>query len=106
MRLVVAVSIQKTGGPEMKLYVAAIAAAAMIGTALPAFAEEVGVGVGVGPVGAGVTVGEHRDRDVVREREVVHDRDAPRDHDTVIIKNGDHDRDIDHDRSKVIVDHN
>jgi hypothetical protein len=86
----------------MKLYVAAIAAAAMIGTALPAFAEE--VGVGVGPVG--VTVGEHRDRDVdvVREHDVVRDR-APRDHDTVIIKKGDHDRDMDHDRSKVIVDH-
>jgi hypothetical protein len=87
----------------MKLYVAAIAAAAMIGTAVPAFADE--VGVAVGPVGAGVTVGEHRDRDVVREREVVRDRDVPRDHDTVVIKNGDHDRDIDHDRTKVIVDH-
>jgi hypothetical protein len=87
----------------MKLYVAAIAAAAMIGTALPAFAEE--VGVGVGPVG--VTVGEHRDRDVdvVREHDVVRDR-APRDHDTVIINKGEHDRDVDHDRSKVIVDHN
>jgi hypothetical protein len=52
---------------EMKLILAAIATAAMIGTALPAYAEE--VGVGAGPVG--VTVGEghsDRDRDVVRER--------------------------------------
>src|SRR5476649_2909980 len=70
----------------MKLRFAVIAAtAAMIGTAMPAFAEE--VGVGVGPVGVGVTVGEgHRDRDVVREREVVRDRGDRRDHDTVIIK--------------------
>ena len=87
----------------MKLVLAAIATAAMIGTALPACAEE--VGVGVGPVGVGVTVGEgHRDRDVVREREVIREPEH-RDRDTVIIKKGDHDRDIDHDRRKVIVDH-
>ena len=80
----------------MKLCLAVIAAAALIGTALPASAEE--VGIGVGPVG--VTVGEgHRDREVVR------DRDNHRDRDTVIIKKGDHDRDIDHDRRKVIIDH-
>jgi hypothetical protein len=86
----------------MKLCFAVIATAALLGTALPAFAEE--VGVGVGPVG--VTVGEgHGDRDVVREREVIRDRDNHRDHDTVIIKKGDHDRDVDHDRRKVIVDH-
>ena len=87
----------------MRLCFAVIATAALLGTALPAFAEE--VGVGVGPVG--VTVGEHRDRDVdvVREHDVVRDR-APRDHDTVIINKGEHDRDVDHDRSKVIVDHN
>ncbi len=86
----------------MKLYLAAIATAAMVGTALPAFAEE--VGVGVGPVG--VTVGEgHRDRDAVHERDVVREPEH-RDHDTVVIKKGDHDRDADHDRSKVIVDHN
>jgi hypothetical protein len=86
----------------MKLYFAVIATAALIGTALPAGAEE--IGVGVGPVG--VTVGNgHSDRDVVREREVVRDRDDHRDRDTVIIKKGDHDRDIDHDRRKVIVDH-
>jgi hypothetical protein len=87
---------------QMKLCFAAIAAAALIGTAFPAFAEE--IGVGVGPVG--VTVGSgHRDRDVVREREVVRDRDDRRDRDTVIIRKGDHDRDVDRDRRKVIVDH-
>lgn len=86
----------------MKLCFAAIATAALIGTALPACAEE--IGVGVGPVG--VTVGSgHRDRDVVREREVVRERGDHRDRDTVIIKRGDHDRDIDHDRRKVIIDH-
>ncbi len=86
----------------MKLALAVIAAAALIGTALPASADE--VGIGVGPVG--VTIGEgHRDRDVVREREVVRDRDNHRDRDTVIIRKGDHDRDIDHDRRRGIVDH-
>ena len=86
----------------MKLCFAVIATAALIGTALPACAEE--IGVGVGPVG--VTVGQgHRDREVVREREVVCDRDDHRDRDTVIIKKGDHDRDVDHDRRKVIIDH-
>jgi hypothetical protein len=85
----------------MKLHLAVIATAAMIGTALPAYAEE--VGVGVGPVG--VTVGEgHHDRDVVREREIVREP-MHRDHDTVIIHKGDRERDYDHDRSKVIVDH-
>jgi hypothetical protein len=48
----------------------------------PAVAEEVGVGVGVGPVGAGVTVGSGPDR-VVREKEVVRERE-PRD--KVIVK--------------------
>jgi hypothetical protein len=43
----------------------------------PAFAEEVGVGVGVGPVGAGVTVGSGPDR-VVKEKEVIKERE-PRD---------------------------
>lgn len=88
---------------SMKLYLAVIATAAVLGTALPAGAEE--IGVGVGPVG--VTVGEgHHDRDVVRDREVVRERDDHRDRDTVIIRKGDHDRDVDHDRSRVIIDHN
>ena len=47
--------------------------------AMPAFAEE--VGVHVGPVGAGVTVGSGPDR--VREREVIRERE-PRD--KVIVK--------------------
>ncbi|MGN6285387.1 MAG: hypothetical protein ACTHM2_09575 [Afipia sp.] len=62
-----------------------IATVAALGMVLPASAEEVGVGVGVGPVGAGVTVGTtghyHRDHDrttIIKERE-------PRDK-TVIIK--------------------
>jgi hypothetical protein len=86
----------------MKLCFAVIATAALIGTALPAVAEEVGVGVGPN----GVTVGEtHRDRDRDRDRDVVRERGDRRDGDTVIIKKGDHDRDVDHDRRKVIVDH-
>jgi hypothetical protein len=75
--------------------IAIVAMAAGICTAVPAFAEE--VGVGVGPVG--VTVGSapphERDRTtVIKERE-------PRDK-TVIIRK-DHDMDRPHD--KVIVDH-
>jgi hypothetical protein len=62
-------------------------AAATIGAlAAPAMAED--VGVRVGPVGAGVTVGEgHRDydRDRVRERTVVRERE-PRERTTVIKK--------------------
>ena len=51
----------------MKKYL--FAAGIVCALAAPAFAEE--VGVRVGPVGAGVTVGEHRDRDrtVIKERE-------------------------------------
>jgi hypothetical protein len=44
---------------------------------VPATAEEVGVGVGVGPVGAGVTVGSGPDR-VIKEKEVIRERE-PRD---------------------------
>ena len=69
---------------------------------MPAAAEE--IGVGVGPVG--VTVGQsHRDRDVIREREVVRERRDHRDRDTVVIRRGDRDRDLDHSRRKVIIDH-
>ena len=56
----------------------------------PAMAEE--VGVRVGPVGAGVTVGEgHRDydRDRDRDRTVVRERE-PRDHDRTTIIKKDH----------------
>jgi len=52
--------------------------------AIPAMAEEVGVGVGVGPVGAGVTVGSSPDR-VVREREVIRERE-PREKEVIIKK--------------------
>jgi hypothetical protein len=73
--------------------------AALIGAvATPAFAEE--VGVHVGPVGAGVTVGEdhdhYRDRDhttVIKERE-------PRDRTTVIKK-----EDADGNREKTVIHH-
>jgi hypothetical protein len=55
-------------------YVLAIIAATSICAAIPASAEQVGVGVGVGPVGAGVTVGsDHRDREP--DRKVIIDRD-------------------------------
>jgi len=47
----------------------ALVIAAVAALATPAFADE--VGVRVGPVGAGVTVGEGH-RDVVRERDVDH----------------------------------
>ena len=75
-------------------YVLAIIAAASICAAVPASSEEVGVGVGVGPVGAGVTVGsDHRERTtVIKERE----REP---HETTVIK--EHDREPDR---KVIID--
>ena len=52
----------------MKKYL--LAAGIVCAIAAPAFADE--VGVHVGPVGAGVTVGEHRDHDrttIIKERE-------------------------------------
>lgn len=51
----------------MKKYL--FAAGMVCALAVPAFADD--VGVRVGPVGAGVTTGEHRDRDrtVIKERE-------------------------------------
>ena len=58
--------------------------AATCALAVPALADD--VGVRVGPVGAGVTVGEGRhdyDRDRVRERTVIR-REEPRDRTTVI----------------------
>ena len=76
------------------------AAAMIVAIATPVLADE--VGVRVGPVGAGVTVGEphdqYRDRDrdhttVIRERE-------PRDSTTVIKK-----EDADGNRSKTVIHH-
>jgi hypothetical protein len=77
-------------------------AAAMIVTiATPALADE--VGVRVGPVGAGVTVGEphdqYRDRDRDRDTTVIKERE-PRESTTVIKK-----EDADGDRSKTVIHH-
>jgi hypothetical protein len=80
----------------MKKY---LLAAAMIGTiATPALADD--VGVHVGPVGAGVTVGE--DHHVDRDRTTVIKRDdpAPADRTTVIKK-----EDSDGNRSKTVIHH-
>lgn len=75
--------------------------AAVIGViASPAFADE--VGVRVGPVGAGVSVGEAHDRDRDRDRDrttVIKERE-PRDSTTVIKK-----EDADGDRSKTVIHH-
>ena len=71
----------------MKLAIA-LATVAGIALAVPAYADDARVGVGVGPVGAGVTVGEHRDHDrttVIKERE-------PAEHTTVIKKERDEPR--------------
>ena len=74
-------------------------AVALIGIiATPAFAEE--VGVRVGPVGAGVTVGESHDRDRDRDRDrttVIKERE-PSDRTTVIKK-----EDSDGTRSKTVI---
>jgi hypothetical protein len=67
----------------MKLAIAFVTAAGLA-LAAPAFAEDAVVGVGVGPVGAGVTVGsDHRDHD--RDRTVIRSEE-PREHTTVIKK--------------------
>ena len=75
--------------------------AAVIGViAAPAFADE--VGVRVGPVGAGVSVGEVHDRDRDRDRDrttVIKERE-PRDSTTVIKK-----EDENGDRSKTVIHH-
>jgi hypothetical protein len=63
-----------------------LAAAATCALAAPALADD--VGVRVGPVGAGVTVGESHhdyDRDRVREKTVIK-KDEPSDRTTVIKK--------------------
>lgn len=70
--------------------------AAVLSLATPALADD--VGVRVGPVGAGVTVGEgHRDYDRDRDRTVVKERE-PSERTTVIKK--DHD---DGTRSKTVI---
>jgi len=64
--------------------------------ATPALAEE--VGVRVGPVGAGVTVGQGRDYDRDRERTTVIKEREPADRTTVIKKEND-----DGSRSKTVI---
>jgi len=77
----------------------ALAVAAVVALATPAFAED--VGVRVGPVGTGVTVGEgHRDYDRDRDRDrttVIKERE-PAERTTVIKK--EHDDGV---RSKTII---
>jgi len=79
-----------------------LAAAATCALAAPALADD--VGVRVGPVGAGVTVGEsHRDydRDRVQEKTVIR-KDEPVDRDrTTVIKK----EDSDGNRSKTVIRH-
>jgi hypothetical protein len=71
--------------------------AAVVALATPALADE--VGVRVGPVGAGVTVGDgHRDYDRDRDRTTVIKEREPSDRTTVIKK--DHD---DGTRTKTII---
>ncbi len=76
------------------------AAAMIVALATPALADE--VGVRVGPVGAGVTVGgphdQYRDRD--REHTTVIKEREPHESKTVIKK-----EDADGDRSKTVIHH-
>ncbi|WP_426609016.1 hypothetical protein [Bradyrhizobium sp. McL0616] len=78
-----------------------LTAAMVTAIAAPAFADE--VGVHVGPVGAGVTVGqspEYRDRDRDRDRTTVIKERAPEDRTTVIKR-----EDSDGNRSKTVIHH-
>ena len=76
----------------------ALVIAAVAALATPALAEE--VGVRVGPVGAGVTVGEGHDRDRDRDRTTVIKEREPAERTTVIKKEHDHDDGV---RSKTII---
>jgi hypothetical protein len=86
-----------TGGWNMRK---SLLIAALIGAlATPALADE--VGVHVGPVGAGVTVGDGHDRDRDRDRSTtIVKEQEPRDKTTVIKK-----EDEDGNRSKTIIHH-
>jgi hypothetical protein len=84
-------------------YAVALAAVVGICSAIPAGAEEVGIGVGR----SGVTVGEvHGDRDRDRDREHYRDRDRHRGETVIIRKDRDHDRDRDHDHRPIVIDRN
>jgi hypothetical protein len=74
----------------------ALVIAAVAALATPALADE--VGVRVGPVGAGVTVGAGHDRDRDRERTTVIKEREPADRTTVIKK--EHDDGV---RSKTVI---
>jgi hypothetical protein len=84
---------------KMRKYL--FAAAMVTAIAAPAFADE--VGVHVGPVGAGVTVGqshEYRERDRDRDRTTVIRERAPSDRTTVIKKEDEYGN-----RSKTVIHH-
>jgi hypothetical protein len=74
----------------------ALVIAAVAALATPALAEE--AGVRVGPVGAGVTVGEGHDRDRDRDRTTVIKEREPAERTTVIKK--DHDDGV---REKTVI---
>ncbi|MGV7214279.1 hypothetical protein [Bradyrhizobium sp. UFLA05-112] len=78
-------------------------AAAMIGAmAVPALADEVGVGVRAGPVGGGVTVGEsHEYRDRDRDRTTIIKQREPREDRTTVIKK----QNEDGSREKTVIHH-
>jgi hypothetical protein len=76
------------------LFIAAVVGA----VATPAFADD--VGVHVGPVGAGVSVGESHDRDRDRDHTTVVKEREPSDRTTVIKK-----EDANGDRSKTVIHH-
>jgi hypothetical protein len=76
------------------LFIAAVISA----VATPALADD--VGVHLGPVGAGVTVGEPHDHDRDRDRTTVVKEREPSDRTTVIKKEN-----ADGDRSKTVIHH-
>jgi hypothetical protein len=84
----------EAGGNRMKKYL--LIGATMLAVGAPAMAED--VGVHVGPVGAGVTVGRAPDRDRDRDHATVIKEREPRDRTTVIKKEND-----DGTRSKTII---
>jgi hypothetical protein len=77
-------------------YALIIATVAAIAT--PALADD--VGARVGPVGAGVSVGESHDRDRDRDRTVIREREPDRDSTTVIKKEH-----SDGDETKTVIHH-
>ena len=81
----------------MKKYLVAAAFAAVV--ASPVFADE--LGVHVGPVGAGVTVGETRDPAVVERERTTVVKERPATESTTVIKK----EDADGNRSKTVIHH-